>query len=101
MFLSKDNLTMNLNIMPKLYITNIFLYLNKRLDHKNDDPQQSNIVIYNIMFHKWMFYFIFVEMELEPCNFFNAPYLLEICHVMTFSSTCKMKSIAYHNIVMS
>jgi hypothetical protein len=22
-----------------------FLYLNKRLDHKNDDPQQSNIVI--------------------------------------------------------
>jgi hypothetical protein len=44
-FLSKDNLTMNLNLMPKLYTTNIFLYLNKRLDHKNDDPQQSNIVI--------------------------------------------------------
>jgi hypothetical protein len=39
MFLSKDNLTMNLNIMPKLYITNIFMYLKKRLDHKNDDPQ--------------------------------------------------------------
>jgi nitrogen regulatory protein PII-like uncharacterized protein len=45
MFLSKDNLTRNLNIMPKLYITNIFLYLKKRLNHKNDDPQQSNIVI--------------------------------------------------------
>jgi hypothetical protein len=44
-FLSKDNLTMNLNIMPKLFITNIFLYLNKRSNHKNDDPQQSNIVI--------------------------------------------------------
>jgi hypothetical protein len=44
-FLSKDNLIMNLNIMPKLYITNIFLYLNKRSYHKNDDPQQSNIVI--------------------------------------------------------
>ncbi len=45
MFLSKDNLTMNLNITPKLYITNIFLNLNKRSDHKNDDPQQSNIII--------------------------------------------------------
>ncbi len=45
MFVSKGDLTMNLNIMPKLLITNIFLYLNKRSDHKNDDPQQSNIVI--------------------------------------------------------
>jgi len=48
-----------------------------------------------------MFYLIFVEMEFEPCIFFNAPYLLEICHVMIFSSTCEMKPIAYHNIVMS
>ncbi len=47
------------------------------------------------------FFSIFVEMELEQCNFFNAPYLLEICHVMTFNSTCEMKSVAYHNIVMS
>jgi hypothetical protein len=39
MFLSKDNLTINLNIMAKLFITNVFFYLNKRLDHKNDDPQ--------------------------------------------------------------
>jgi hypothetical protein len=45
MFLSKDNLTMNLNIMLELFITNICFYLNKMLDHKNDDPQQSNIVI--------------------------------------------------------
>ncbi len=45
MFLSKNNLTMNLNTMPKLYITIIFLCLNKRSDHINDDPQQSNIVI--------------------------------------------------------
>ncbi len=52
MFLSKDNLTMNLNIMPKLYITNIFFYLNKQSCHKNDDLQQSNIVIQNNMFHK-------------------------------------------------
>jgi hypothetical protein len=48
-----------------------------------------------------MFFFFFVEMELESCNFFNAPYMLEICHVMTFSSTCEMKLEAYHNIVMS
>jgi hypothetical protein len=48
-----------------------------------------------------MFSSIFVEIELQPCNFFNAPYLLEICHVMTFSSTCEMKLVAYHNIVMS
>ncbi len=46
------------------------------------------------------FFSIFVGMELQPCNFFNAPYLLEICHVMTFNSTCEMKSITYHNIVM-
>jgi hypothetical protein len=48
-----------------------------------------------------MFYSIFVEMELEPWNFFNALYSLDICHVMTFGSTCEMKSIPYHNIVMS
>jgi hypothetical protein len=32
MFLSKDNLTMNLNIMPKLFIT-------KNLSKQNDDSQ--------------------------------------------------------------
>jgi hypothetical protein len=37
MIISKDNLTMNLNIMFKLYITKKNLYLNKRSDHKNDD----------------------------------------------------------------
>jgi hypothetical protein len=47
-----------------------------------------------------MFSSIFVEMEFKPCNFFNTPYLLKICHVMIFSSTCEMKSISYHNIVM-
>jgi hypothetical protein len=36
---------MNLNIMPKLFITKQKNYLNKRSNHKNDDPQQSNIVI--------------------------------------------------------
>jgi hypothetical protein len=45
MFLSKGNLIMNLNIMPNLFLTNIILYLSKRSDHENDDPQQSNIVI--------------------------------------------------------
>jgi len=45
MFLSNGNLIMNLNIMPKLFITKKILYLNKRLNYKNDDPQQSNIVI--------------------------------------------------------
>jgi len=48
-----------------------------------------------------MFYSIFVDFKLEPCDFFNAPYLLEIFDVMTFSSMCEMKSIAYHNILMS
>jgi hypothetical protein len=43
---------------------------------------------------------IFVEMEIELNNFFNAPYLLEIYHVMIFGSTCEMKSIAYHINVM-
>jgi hypothetical protein len=52
-----------------------------------------------IFFINESFFLIFVEMELEPCNFFNAPYMLEICHVMILSSTCEMKSIAYHNIV--
>jgi hypothetical protein len=45
MFLLIENLIMNLNIMFKLFITNIFIYLNKRSNQKNDDPQQSNIVI--------------------------------------------------------
>ncbi len=40
-------------------------------------------------------------MEFESCNFFNAFYLLEIYHAMIFNSTYEMKSIAYHNIVMS
>jgi hypothetical protein len=52
------------------------------------------------MFHKWMFSFIFVEMELKPCKIFNPSYMLEICHIMIFDSTCEMKLIAYHNIVM-
>jgi hypothetical protein len=43
---------MNINIMPELYVTKKILYLNKRSNHKNDDPQQSNIIISNIMFHK-------------------------------------------------
>jgi hypothetical protein len=43
----------------------------------------------------------FVEMKLKPCNVFNSPYLLENFHVMIFSSTCEMKLVAYHNIVMS
>ncbi len=47
------------------------------------------------------FLLFFVEMELKPCNFFNPPYLLEICRVVIFSSTCGMKLVAYHNIVMS
>jgi hypothetical protein len=34
----KKKLTMHLNIMPKLFITNIFFYLNKRSYYKNDDP---------------------------------------------------------------
>jgi hypothetical protein len=48
-----------------------------------------------------MFNSICVEMELESCNLFNPPYLLEIYHVMIFNSTCEMKSIVYHNIIMS
>jgi hypothetical protein len=48
-----------------------------------------------------MFSSIFVEMELEQCNFFDAAYFFEICHVMTFNSTCEMKSVAYHNIIIS
>jgi hypothetical protein len=87
--------------MPKLFITKKILYPKKMSDHKNDDPQQPNIVVKNTAFHKWMFSSIFVEMELEPCNFFNPPYLLEICHVMIFSFTCEMKLVAYHKIIMS
>ncbi len=48
-----------------------------------------------------MFYSIFVEMELKPCNFFNALHLFEICHVMIFNSIFEMKFVAYHIIVMS
>ncbi len=41
-----------------------------------------------------------LKMELEPCNLFSALYVLQICHVMIFSSKCEMKLVAYHNIVM-
>jgi len=37
-FKSQNNLIMNINIMPKLFITNICLYLNKRSHRKNGDP---------------------------------------------------------------
>jgi len=37
MILSKDNLTMNQNIMPKLYIILFYFYKNNS-NHKNDDP---------------------------------------------------------------
>jgi hypothetical protein len=48
-----------------------------------------------------MFFSIFIEMEFEPCNYFDPSYLLEICHVMIFSSTCEMKSITYHATYLS
>jgi hypothetical protein len=48
-----------------------------------------------------MVFSIFVEIKFEPCNFFNPHYLFEINHVMTFNSTCEIKSVAYHNITMS
>jgi hypothetical protein len=44
-FYQKKKKTMNLNILPKLYIINIFFYLNERSNHKNANLQQSNIVI--------------------------------------------------------
>jgi len=44
--------------------------------------------------------FYFIEMEIEPCNFFNPSYMLEFYHVMIFSSTCEMNLVAYHNIVI-
>jgi len=47
------------------------------------------------------FFSIFAKMELKPCNFFNAPYFLEIYHVMIFRYTFEMKSLTYHNIVIS
>jgi hypothetical protein len=37
-FLLKDNLIVNLNIMPELSITKKFIYLHKRSNHQNDDP---------------------------------------------------------------
>jgi hypothetical protein len=40
----KYNLTINLNILPKLFITKKFLHLYKG-HHKDDEAQQSNIVI--------------------------------------------------------
>jgi hypothetical protein len=62
----------------------------------------NNEILSTICFINEFFILIyFVEMELEPCNFFNPLYLLEICHIMIFNSTYEMKSIAYHNIVMS
>jgi len=36
---------MNLKIKPKFFIKKKNIYLNKKSNHKNDDPQQSNIVI--------------------------------------------------------
>jgi hypothetical protein len=39
MFISKDNLTMNQNIIPKLFVTKKIFYINKRSNYKNDDPQ--------------------------------------------------------------
>jgi len=48
-----------------------------------------------------MVFSIFVEIKFEPCNFFNPHYLFEINHVMIFNSTCEIKSVAYHNIIMS
>jgi hypothetical protein len=39
MFISKDNLTMNQNIIPKLFVTKKNFYINKRSNYKNDDPQ--------------------------------------------------------------
>ncbi len=43
---------MNLNIMPKLFITNIFLYLNKRSNHKLMTDNNQILSFKTICFHK-------------------------------------------------
>ncbi len=95
--------------MPKLVITNIFLYLNKRLiikmmTHNNQILSSKTLCFKKIILFYYfiiLFYFIvLVEMELDPCNFFNPLYLVEIFHFMIFSSTCEMKSAAHHNIII-
>jgi hypothetical protein len=40
----KYNLTINLNILPKLFMTKKFLYI-KKGHHEDDESQQSNIII--------------------------------------------------------
>jgi hypothetical protein len=55
MFLSKENLIM----MPKLYI--IFLYINKRSDHKNDDPQQSKFSFKTLCFINECFFLFMLK----------------------------------------
>jgi hypothetical protein len=89
---------MNLNIMPKLITTNISLYLNKRSNHKMMTHNNQILSSKTLCFINDFFW---VEMEFEPCNFFNPFYQFEIYHVMIFSSTCEMKWVTYHNIVMS
>jgi hypothetical protein len=46
----KYNLTINLNILLKLFITKKFLYFKKKVITKMMNPQQSNITTLNIMF---------------------------------------------------
>jgi hypothetical protein len=49
---------MNLNIMPKLYITRKNLYLNKKLDHKNDDHNNQILSFKTLCFiNEFFFYF--------------------------------------------
>ncbi len=92
-FLLKYNLTINLNILPMLFIT------------KNSSPKQKVITkmmnennqifsLKTLCFYKLMFYFIFVQMNLNH-NFFIPPYLLKICHIVIFNVTCEMGWITY------
>ncbi len=47
------------------------------------------------------FILFLLKWNLNPATFSMVPYLLEIYHVMIFSSTCEMQLVAYHNIIMS
>jgi len=92
-FLSKDNLTMNLNIMSKLFITKGQII--KMMTHNNQILSSKTLCFINecfVFFCCWngAWGMLFFQSILYAWNLSR----------MIFNSTCEMQLVAYDNIVM-
>jgi hypothetical protein len=88
------NLLINLNILPKSFITKKFLYLNKRSSQRWWTMTIKYYHLKHYVFINYSFFLFFLKWSLSH-NFFIPICQYELDHIMTFNVKCEMRSITY------